>query len=106
MVNEPLRVNSVLPVSAARVVKNPSPLTAMSSAEPVCSIGPSEKFCAIVSSVAPIPWISRGLDSAEAPTTSAKSVRLFLKPLVSVLAMLWAMTPRSVCAFLRPLSEI
>ena len=62
------------------MVKKPSPVSARSSAEPVCSTGPSAKFCVIDSTDAPIPWIMRGLVSAEPATISENSVRLRLKP--------------------------
>ena len=79
IVNEPARVYSVPPFSP-RIVKKPSPVIAMSSAEPVCSIGPSEKFCVIASTEEPMPWIVRGLLSADPATISANSVRPRLNP--------------------------
>lgn len=102
----PLRVNSVWPVTTFFVVKNPSPLMARSSAEPVCSIGPNAKFWLIDSTAAPIPTTSLGLVKALPTTMSANSVRLFLKPVVSALAILWLITPRSVWAFFNPLSDV
>ena len=78
----PLRTYRLLLASslAERVVKKPSPVIARSSAEPVCSTGPSAKFWVIESTEAPIPWIMRGLVSAEPATISENSVRLRLKP--------------------------
>lgn len=77
--NEPARVYSVSPFSPDRV-KNPSPVTARSSAAPVCSSGPSEKFWEIASTEAPMPWIVRGLALADPATISENSVRPRLNP--------------------------
>ena len=88
------------------LVKKPSPSIARSSAAPVCWIGPSEKFWSIDWTVEPIPLTSLGLVEAALETMSEKLMRLFLKPAVSALARLLAMTDSSVCAFLRPLSEV
>jgi hypothetical protein len=62
--------------------------------------------CVMDSSAAPIPFTSLGLVSADPTTISPKLVRDFLKPLVSVFAILWLMTPSSVWAFFSPLSEV
>jgi hypothetical protein len=60
----------------------------------------------IEATVAPIPCDSRGFDAEPLATMSANCVLDFLKPAVSALAILWAITPRSVSAFLSPLSEV
>ena len=106
MPNPPLRVYIVFPSASDTVEKNPSPVIARSSDAPVCSIGPTSKFCVIESTDDPIPTSMRGSALAEPATRSAKLAEDFLNPLVSALAMLWAVTFRPVWAFFSPLSEV
>ena len=88
-------------------MKKPSPVIATSSAEPVCSIGPSEKFCVIELTVAPMPWIILGLVSAEPATISAEFGAAALETVgFGVGDIVRDHAERSVWAFFMPLSEV
>src|SRR5690348_383818 len=88
------------------MVKKPSPLRAKSRLLLVVSTLPAVNCCATLVSRTPLPtWLELKLGPAEL-NSSANSAREPLKPVVPVLAMLLAVTSRSLDAAFRPLSAI
>src|SRR5690242_5839979 len=88
------------------MVKKPSPLMAKSRLLPVFSTLPAPNCCATSARRTPLPMaVAERLRPAEL-NSSANSAREPLKPVVPVLAMLLAVTSRSLDAAFRPLSAI
>src|SRR6478752_135178 len=80
----------------------PEPLTARSRFESVNSILPWAYCCATAATRTPLPVALLDTPCRETANRSANSARDPLKPLVEVLAMLFAVTLRSVWAAFRP----
>src|SRR4051812_42952916 len=80
----------------------PCPLTARSRFELVNSMLPCANCCETAATRTPLPLALLDTPCSDTANRSANSVREPLKPLVCVLAMLFAVTLRSDCAALRP----
>ena len=80
----------------------PWPLTARSRFESVNSMLPCANCCATAATRTPLPLALLDTPCSDTANRSANSVREPLKPLVDVLAMLLAVTLRSVWAAFRP----
>src|SRR3954465_3446442 len=80
----------------------PCPLTARSRFESVNSMLPCANCCATEATRTPLPLALLDTPCSDTANRSANSVREPLKPVVAVLAMLFAVTFRSACAALSP----
>src|SRR4051812_27059407 len=80
----------------------PCPLTARSRFESVNSMFPCANCCETAATRTPLPLALLETPCSDTANRSANSVRDPLKPLVEVLAMLFAVTLRSAWAALRP----
>src|SRR6185437_73621 len=104
VVKEPERVYCVAP--SLLTVKKPLPFSARSRLLPVVLKSPCENCCWTCESCTPPPicvWLT---PAAEVENSSENSELEDLKPVVDALAMLFAVTFRSLCAASRPLSAI
>ena len=99
--NSPLRVYTV-PLVGSCKVKNPSPLIARSRFDEVVLMLPWVNCCAVDASRTPSPTAEVFRFTAPAANTSANSAREPLKPTVSALATLLAVTSKSELAAVNP----
>ena len=107
VVNAPARVKAVVPPASVEcVTKKPWPESARSSVRSEVWKLPCVNCCWMPCSRVPRPGVVRVDWSVEAATTSPNVARPFLNPMLPTLAMLFETTERSVCAALRPLSEV
>src|ERR1700704_5557433 len=91
-----------MPLLGSCKVKKPSPLIARSRFDPEVLILPCVNCCAVVASLTPSPMAEVLRFTAPAANTSANSARDCLKPTVSALATLLAVTSKSELAAVNP----
>ena len=103
---EPLRVYTCVRPSAERIGKNPSPVTARSSALAEKEMLPWPNSWLTCLSDTPWPTVLDDFCSGEVAKMSPKSARERLKPVVPTFDMLLAVTPSMAVAAFSPVSEV